>query len=90
MRTMDADDIEREVNNWEKNRWRRDIQSKTTLELYRSNRNINMGDGGVYTAMNMVRSCCFNVEPRPWNSDRGKVLKVEKWIVCCVEERRRS
>ena len=29
---MDADDIEKKVNNWEKNRWRRDIESKTTLE----------------------------------------------------------
>ena len=59
---MDADNIEMEVNNWEKNRWRRDIDSKTTLVLYRSKR--NMGDG-VYTAMNMVRSCYFNVEPIP-------------------------
>ena len=44
---MDADNIEMEVNNWEKNRWRRDIDSKTTLVLYRSKR--NMGDGGIYS-----------------------------------------
>ena len=37
---MDADDIGREVNNWEKNRWRRDIETNTTLELYRSKRNL--------------------------------------------------
>ena len=45
---MDADDIGREVNNWENNRWRREsIESKTTLELYRSKR--NMGDEGIYS-----------------------------------------
>ena len=36
---MDTDDIGREVNKWENNRWRRHIESKTTLERYRSNRN---------------------------------------------------
>ena len=30
----------------ENNRWRRDIESKTTLELYRSKR--NLGDEGIY------------------------------------------
>ena len=43
----------------------------------------------VYTAMNMVQSCCFNVEPIPCNSDGGKVLKVKQWIICYVEERRK-
>ena len=37
---MDADDIGREVKNWETNRWRCDIESKTMLELYRSKRNM--------------------------------------------------
>ena len=44
---MDSDDIGREVNNWEKNRWRRDKESKTTLELQRSNR--NMEDEVIYS-----------------------------------------
>ena len=44
---MDGDEILREVNNWENNRWRRDIESKTTLELYRSKR--NMGDDGIHS-----------------------------------------
>ena len=30
---MDADDIGKEVNNSENNRWRRDIESKATMEL---------------------------------------------------------
>ena len=47
---IDAVDIEMEVNNWEKNRWRRDIESKTMLELCRSMRNMGMR---VYTAMNV-------------------------------------
>ena len=47
MERMDADDIGREVNNWENNRWRRDIESKAMLELYRSQRNI--GDEGIYS-----------------------------------------
>ena len=32
---------------WENNRWRRDIESKTMLELYRSKRNV--GDEGIYS-----------------------------------------
>ena len=44
---MDADDIVKEVNNWENNRWERDIESTTMLELYRSKR--NMGDEGIYS-----------------------------------------
>ena len=59
---MDIDDIGREVNKWENNRWRRDIESKTTLEVYRSKGNFGMG---VCTALNMVQFCCFNVEQIP-------------------------
>ena len=44
---MDTDNIGREVNKWENNRWRRDIESKTKLELYRSKR--NLGDEGIYS-----------------------------------------
>ena len=44
---MDTDDIGREVNKWENNRWRKDIESKTTLELYRSKG--NLGDEGIYS-----------------------------------------
>ena len=47
MGRMDADDIRREVNKWENNMWRRDMKSKTMLELYRSKR--NMGDEGIYS-----------------------------------------
>ena len=43
---MSADDIGREVNKWDESRWRRDIEGKTTLELYKSKRNI--GDEGIY------------------------------------------
>ena len=45
---MDTDDmleLGRELSNWKNNRWRRDIESKRTLELYRSKR--NMGDKGI-------------------------------------------
>ena len=51
---MDADDIGREVKNWEKNRWRRVTESKTTQELY-----IGLKETWrmrVYTAMDMVQS----------------------------------
>ena len=41
------DYIGREVNKWENNRWRRDIESKTTLELYRSKG--NFGEEGIYS-----------------------------------------
>ena len=44
---MDAGDIGREVNNWENNRWRRDIESKITLEHNRTKRNI--GGEGIYS-----------------------------------------
>ena len=44
---MDTDDIGREVNKWENNRRRRDIESKTTLEFYRSKG--NFGDEGMYS-----------------------------------------
>ena len=44
---MDTDDIGREINKWENNGWRRDIESKTTLELYRSKG--NFGDEGMYS-----------------------------------------
>ena len=37
---MDLGDIGREVNKWENNRWKRDVESKTTLELYRSKGNV--------------------------------------------------
>ena len=42
---MDADDIGNEVNNWENNRWRNDMESKTRQELYRSKR--DMGDESI-------------------------------------------
>ena len=44
---MDADDIGREVNNLENNTWRKDIESKTTLELHSIKRNIR--DEGTYS-----------------------------------------
>ena len=44
---MDSGDIGREVNKWENNRWRSDVESKTTLELYRSKGNV--GDEGIYS-----------------------------------------
>ena len=44
---MDTEDIGREVNKWENNRCRRDIESKTTPELYRSKG--NLGDEGIYS-----------------------------------------
>ena len=47
MERIDADDIGREVNNWENNTWKRDIESKTMLELYRSKR--NMRDEDIYS-----------------------------------------
>ena len=62
---MDTDDIGREVNKWENNRWRywrRDIESKATLEPGGIRETLGMR---VYTAMNMVQSCCFNVEQIP-------------------------
>ena len=37
----------RKVNNWENNRWRRDIKIERKLELYRSKR--NMADEGIYS-----------------------------------------
>ena len=40
-------DIGREVNKWENNRWRSDVESKTTLELYRSKGNV--GDEDIYS-----------------------------------------
>ena len=67
---MDADDIGMEVNNWEKNRWRRYIESKTMLELYRSKR--KMGDDGIYSN-EYGSSCCFNVKQIPRNPDGGRV-----------------
>ena len=47
---MDTDDIGREVNTWECNSWRRDIESKATLELYRSKG--NLGCEGMYSNEN--------------------------------------
>ena len=44
---MDSGDIGREVSKWENNRWRTDVESKTTLELYRSKGNV--GDKGIYS-----------------------------------------
>ena len=44
---MDSGGIGREVNKWENNRWRRDVESKTTLELYRSKENV--GNKGIYS-----------------------------------------
>ena len=43
---MNLNYIGREVTNWEKNRWRMDIESKTTLELYMDKRSV--GDEGIY------------------------------------------
>ena len=42
---MDSGDIGREVNKWENNRWRRDVESIRMLELYRSKGNV--GDEGI-------------------------------------------
>ena len=44
---MNTDEIGREVNRCENNTWRMDIESKTTLELYRSKG--NFGDEGIYS-----------------------------------------
>ena len=44
---MDTDDTGRGVNKWKYNGWRRDIDSKTMLELYRSKE--NLGDEGIYS-----------------------------------------
>ena len=59
---MDADDIK-----WEVNRWRSDIESKTTLELHRSKR--NMGDEGIYSneyALVLLFQCRTNTLKLRW------------------------
>ena len=70
MGEIDADDIGREVNNWEKNRWRRDIESKATLELYMGKR--NMGDEGIYSS-GYGSVLLFQCRTNTVNSDGGRV-----------------
>ena len=82
---MDADDIGMEVNNWEKNRWRRDMESKTTLELYRSKR--NMGDESIYSneyGSVLLVQCRTNTRKLRWR--QGFEDGAVDYLLCGGEE----
>ena len=74
---MDSGDIGREVNKWENNRWRRDVESKTTQELYRSKGNV--GDEGIYSneyGSVLLFQCRTNTLNLRWRR-RGRHFVVE-------------
>ena len=83
---MDSGDIGRDLNKWESNRWRRDVESKTTLELYRSKGNVL--DEGIYSneyGSVLLFQYRTNTPKLRWRQG----LRAEQWIDCCVEERQK-
>ena len=46
LKTMTRLELNRVVDEWETDRWRRDLESRTTLQLYRSK--VGIGEEGIY------------------------------------------
>ena len=46
LKTMSGEEVGRAVNRWEGGRWRREVEGKITLQLYRNN--VSIGDEEIY------------------------------------------
>ena len=74
------------VDTWESRMWREDLDSETTLWMYKSKADI--GEEG-YVEILLGRCSCSDVEPTLWVSDGGIHFLVGLWTVYCVELWRR-
>ena len=87
LESMTKLELDRVVDKWETDRWRRDLESRTTLQLYRNK--VGICEEGIYIEMCLGQCSCFDVELILWSSDGGMVFLEVLWTACCVELRRR-
>ena len=61
LRTRSGEEVGGAVNRWEGEGWKREVESKTTLQLYRNK--VSIGDDRMrrYTAIDLEQSFCSNV-----------------------------